>query len=262
MSYYVTKYPEGTFCWASIVSTDLNLTENFLSAIFGWNTVSVPAEGGGKYTLFQLKGKDIAGGIQRPPEMGEIPSHWQSYVSVDHLEATLSKAQELGAIVMMPPVDSVYGRTASIVDPTGALLNFWQAKEKIGAEMVNDTGAMVWNELHTNDRDAAVAFYRDLFGWELNYNPENQYTDILNKGRRNGGILQIPPEWRKMPSNWAVYFTVQNIDSSLAKVKSHGGQVIGKPKEIPLGRFALIQEPAGAHFLIMELKFEPQNWDE
>ena len=55
---------------------------------------------------------------------------------------------------------------AVIADPTGAMLCMWQAKNNIGASLVNEHGTLSWEELMTADVPAAAAFYDKIFGWE------------------------------------------------------------------------------------------------
>ena len=57
------------------------------------------------------------------------------------------------------------GRMAVLQDPTGAVFQVWQAKNSIGAKILNEPGALCWTELTTTDTKAAEAFYTKLFGW-------------------------------------------------------------------------------------------------
>ena len=57
-----------------------------------------------------------------PAQMPEkVPSFWQVYFAVADADATVAKAQELGATVMMEPMDAPgIGRMAALIDPQGA----------------------------------------------------------------------------------------------------------------------------------------------
>ena len=48
---------------------------------------------------------------------------------------------------------------AVIADPTGAVLCLWQPGTNIGAEVVNEPGALTWADIATTDAAAAQAFY-------------------------------------------------------------------------------------------------------
>ena len=47
------------------------------------------------------------------------------------------------------------GRMAAILDPQGAMVIAWKPGGLVGAEVVNEPGAMTWNDLLTSDVKAA-----------------------------------------------------------------------------------------------------------
>ena len=49
-------------------------------------------------------------------------------------------------------------------DPNGAMVNLWQARQHIGATLVNEPGTLIWNELLTDNGEAAYAFYGKVVG--------------------------------------------------------------------------------------------------
>jgi predicted enzyme related to lactoylglutathione lyase len=80
-----------------------------------------PVEGAGSdYTTFH-RGGDPLGGIgglgYRPPE---TPPHWMAYFMVADTDTAVTAAAERGATVLSGPIDTPYGRMASITDPQGA----------------------------------------------------------------------------------------------------------------------------------------------
>ena len=69
--------------------------------------------------------------------------------------------------MIAPPFDVMdAGRMAVVQDPTGAMFELWQAKEHIGAGLVNEPGAFTWTELITPDIPKAAAFYNAVLGWD------------------------------------------------------------------------------------------------
>ncbi len=259
MSYFVTKYPAGTFCLADIYSKDMDTTTEFLTKLFGWTSEVSRTEGKPDYTVYLLDGKVVAGGA--PGLMEDVPSVWNNYVSVDNMEESMKKAEELGGKRLFEPV-VVEGKgvLGLMQDPIGAYFSLWQPENTIGAEVVNKSGAMSWNELYTTDIEASKKFYGDLFGWM--FTTEDDYTTIMNNGRMNGGIMEITPEMGNMPPNWMVYFTVEDIEGTLARVKELGGQVYMEPKEIGPGKIAMIAEPTGAACMLIEMSVTPEEWIE
>src|SRR4051812_2969672 len=90
---------------------------------------------------------------QRDDERAQgIPAHWNSYVTVDVVDAVASRVGDLGGQVYVPPFDVMdVGRRAVLGDPTGGVLSLWEARRHPGAGLVNAPGAFWWNELATRD---------------------------------------------------------------------------------------------------------------
>ena len=260
--YKVTKYPQGTFSWADTSSTNPEAAKQFYMDLFGWGKFDIPIGEGMTYTMFQHQGENVAALSGATPEALEqgIPSHWSCYVSVDDVDALLPIVTANGGQIIYGPMDVFdSGRMAFLMDPTGAPLGLWQAREHIGAGLVNTVGAMCWNELLTWDTAAARAFYTALFGWEYTVD-ENGYIMISNGGRNNGAMMQMDESFGEMPSMWQPYFTVADIDASIAQASSSGGTIIIPKTEAPgAGHFAYLSDPAGAHFYIIQLN-QAEPW--
>ena len=259
MNYTVTKYPQGTFSWADFYSTDMEATKNFFKKVLGWeaeDSTEVP------YTMFKIPEGYVAGGSNMAPE--GFPPSWSCYVSVDDIDEITTKATELGGKVIVAPMEVLEsGKMAGVQDPTGAVVMFWEPKDHIGAGVVNKVGAMVWNELYTNDVEAAKTFYGNLLGWEFDTESSNGYTMIKNNGRANGGIMKISAEMGDMPPHWIPYFTVEKLDSTLTIVEEANGTVVMGPVDLPgIGRMAVIAEPSGAACIAAEFSVAPEEWVE
>jgi hypothetical protein len=56
---------------------------------------------------------------------------------------------------------------AAISDPQGAIVIAWKGSDMLGAEVVNEPGAMTWNDLLTSDVGAARSFYAACLGGRL-----------------------------------------------------------------------------------------------
>jgi predicted enzyme related to lactoylglutathione lyase len=74
------------------------------------------------YTEWQL-GEKTVGGMM--PQDGDtpagMPSFWLTYFAVADTDASLKQAEELGASMVMAPMDIPTGRFAVVKDPHGAL---------------------------------------------------------------------------------------------------------------------------------------------
>src|SRR3954449_8317241 len=190
-------YPAGVTCWVDTEQPDLGAAAAFYTGLFGWTlTDAVPPGAGESYLVATLdaQGAGARGagcrGVPRDgqsdgalaPAIGGRPAAWNTYVAVDDTDGAAAAVRSLGGRVVLPPADAgPGGRWALCVDPLGAEFRLWQARRRLGAQLVNAPGAWNFSDLHTPDRDRALTFYGSLFGWQ---------TSELPGGA--GTMLQVP----------------------------------------------------------------------
>ena len=254
-----TSHPPGTPNWVDLMSPDIDTSKAFYRSVFGWEAEDqVDDEGNRVYVMFSLGGKSVAGLGGQPPGMGTMPATWNTYIATADVAATAEAVTAAGGEVLMPPMqvfDS--GEMATFTDPTGAAFSVWKAGEHVGAEICNEPNTYSWNELMTRDVDTALAFYRAVFGWS--YDDQDMGTMIYHviAGGESGGlgaIMPMPPEMPdQVPNHWGVYFTVTDLDATVAAVTSAGGQIVAEPMDIPgVGRMATVHDPTNASFSLMQ----------
>lgn len=251
----VRKYPDGTFSWIDLATPDQEGAKAFYTQLFGWTADDQPLPMGGSYTMLKLDGYNVAGLGAQPPDQQDqgIPAYWSSYVSVDDVDATVAKATAAGGNALFPPMDVMdEGRMTMIADPAGAMFGLWQAKNHIGAQVVNQPGALVWNELATRDVDGAKAFYNAVFGWGSNTDESNYTTFADENGRIGAGMIQMDDSWGEMPPYWGVYIMVDDVAATVGKAQSLGGNVMVPPTPAgEMGTFSVLQDPQGGVFTVM-----------
>lgn len=258
----VTSHAPGTFSWPELSTTDQKAGVAFYRALFGWDLNEQPMGPGDTYSIFQMRGKPVAAAYTMRPEekQGGAPPHWNSYVTVANVDESANKAASLGGKILAPPFDVMdAGRMAVVQDPTGALFQIWQKNRSIGAEIMNEPGALCWTELTTSDTKAAEEFYVGLFGWTPKHSAPSsvtEYTEFSANGQPGIGMMAKPPDMpARVPSYWMPYFQVANADASVATATGLGGKVMVPAQEIPgTGRFAIITDPQGARFAVFEFK--------
>jgi predicted enzyme related to lactoylglutathione lyase len=113
----------GAVTWNELLTRDPEGAKQFLQALFGLTPVDQDMGGGIKYTILNLGDAGVAGLFPMPQGVPAEapPSFWQVYFEVADTDATVARAQELGASVMMEAttMESV-GRMAALADPHGA----------------------------------------------------------------------------------------------------------------------------------------------
>ncbi len=254
-----SSHQPGTFSWPELATTDQAAGVAFYRALFGWDLNEQSMGPDGTYSMFLMRGKEVAAAYSMRPEerQGGVPPHWNLYVTVRSADESANRAQELGGKLLAPAFDVMdVGRMAIIQDPTGAVFEVWEPKKHIGAKILNEPGALCWSELTTRDPKAAEAFYTKLFGWTSKDSSGDaggmQYTEFNNQGQPGVGMLAMPAEMpAHVPSYWMPYFQVADCDASTAKATGLGAKVMVPPKDIPkTGRFAILGDPQGAMFAL------------
>jgi predicted enzyme related to lactoylglutathione lyase len=251
----VTEYEPGTPSWVDLASPDLPASVGFYESLFGWEAHDLGPSAGG-YNMLEMGGLPVAGA--GPMMMEGQPSAWTTYISVDDADATIARVNQAGGTVFVEPMDVLdVGRMAVFADPTGAAIAVWQPKLHKGAGLVNEPGALVWNELSTRDTAAAIAFYHEVFGWdaETGQMGDMEYTEWKLGGKTIGGMMrmpeQVPPE---APAFWLTYFATADCDATTAAATGLGATVMAHPMDIPAGRFAVLVDPAGAPFGVIAMQ--------
>lgn len=245
--------PVGSPCWTDLWTSDVAGSRAFYAELFGWEAQEANPEFGG-YFMFTRNGVPIAGAMG---PMGDIPAQnvWTTYLATDDIAKLLEAAEADGAAIVSPAIAVAdLGIQAVITDPTGAHLGVWQPGTFPGFTALNQHGAPSWFELHTRDHAAAVDFYRKVFHWDTNSvgdSDEFRYTVMRDpSGERDlAGIMDatsfLPAG---VPAHWSVYWEVDDIDATIAKLEALGGSVVIAAEDTPYGRIAAVSDPAGAQF--------------
>jgi hypothetical protein len=149
------------------------------------------------------------------------------------------------------------GRMAVLADPQGAVFALYTPKnvaDYAGPPTPAQPGNVSWHELMTTDWANAFEFYAALFGWtrDTAYDMGPAGTYQLYRGDAPwplGGMFNKPFEV-PVPA-WMLYVRVDDLEGTVKKVRSNGGQVINGPMDVPGGdRIAQCLDPEGAAFAL------------
>jgi predicted enzyme related to lactoylglutathione lyase len=203
--------------------------------------------------MFERDGAPTAGGMGYIGDM-TASNTWKPYFCTDDIDATLKNAEAAGATIQagaMPVAD--LGVQAVLADPTGAAFGLWQPGTFTGFAVIGEPGAPSWFELHTSDHPTAVAFYRDLFGYEINPVADTDEFRYFTFRRPEsdedlGGMMDSRTWLPEGGDHWAIYWHVDDASVAVETVKSLGGSVKQGPDNTPYGVLALVTDPAGADF--------------
>ena len=272
-------YPQGAPCWIDSARGDPHATAGFYARLFGWAFEDVlPDTDPGCYLVARLQDGDVAAigsGLDGDPA-------WNTYVCVEDAAAVAARAARAGGDVLAGPVPvGDAGRMASVVDATGATVFLWEPGRFGGAQVVNAPGSWNWSTLRTRDPERAVAFYRDVFGWEavavdlglgtpatmLALPGYGDHLAAREPGLRERHATEGVPagfadaigwlepmgreQWGdRVPSHWSVTFAVADVDAVVARAVGLGGRVVAAPLSLGPTRLAAIADPDGVAFAV------------
>jgi predicted enzyme related to lactoylglutathione lyase len=250
-----TSHAPGSFSWADLATSDPGGAKAFYVGLFGWDAEDSPVPDGSVYTMLSKGGKNVA--ALYGAREGQPPA-WNSYVTVESADAVAAAAEEHGGSVEMEPLDVMdVGRMAVIQDPTGAYFSVWEPRASIGAERVNEPGALTLNQLNASEPERAQEFYAGVFGWRFEAvgGGNTPYWGIYNGDRLNGGMMPLAPELGA-PSHWLVYFGSESVDDDAGRIRELGGEPLIEPMAVPGGRILPARDPQGAVFAVLSGRFD------
>lgn len=250
-----TSAPVGAPIWIDLASSDVDRSQEFYAAVFGWTFESGGPEFGGYVNAF-CDGKPVAGLNFNDPQWN-VPDGWATYLHTTDAKATLDKAVAAGGVACAegPPepmqIDD-RGCMGMLTDPTGAFVGLWQPAAHRGFEVVNENGAPTYFQLTTRDHRKALRFYSEVFGWQVESvsdTDEFRYSTANFDGEALLGIMEMDVD----PS-WFFFLGADDVDKTVQLVLDNGGSVVREAEDTPYGRLASVADSTGAGFNLSSLQ--------
>jgi predicted enzyme related to lactoylglutathione lyase len=243
---------DGRWVWHEMNTTDMGVGSEYYRSLFGWGADEMDMGEFGKYLMLKVGEVPVVGmGAAQPG----APSHWLSYLHTSNLEGSVAKVPELGGTLLAPIFEIPrIGRAAVVQDPDGGVFALFQGTEGGGEE--RDWSAppamhsVCWVELMAKDPSKVLPFYTGLVDWSAV--PMGPDMTVFKKGEAMvASVRQMPPEAAGAPSHWMVYMLVDDVAVSQKRSEALGGVTFKGETEIPgMGRFAVVQDPAGGVFAL------------
>lgn len=262
------SYPAGVPCWVETLQRDPRASTDFYGAVLGWDFAGpgpMPGDPPGEYFVARTRGRDAAG---IGSLIGDWEPVWSTYVRVDSAEEAVARATSLGATLIAPPVDAPpAGRLAVLADPAGAVFGVWEARDREGAQVVNEHGAWAMSALSTVDPEGAKAFYGALFGWEAEpFGPPEAGVTLFRLPGYVGGEPEQPVPRDVVAAViaadgdgspvWGVDFWVPDAQAVSEEAAQRGGTVVVAPHDQGPFRRAIIADPEGATLSVSQLMYQ------
>ena len=111
-------------------------------------------------------------------------------------------------------------------------------------------GKVVWNDLVTEDLDAARRFYGEVFGWTFENTTNaagNPYALAKSGNVYVAGLVSIAArdDGAKL-SRWLPYVSVTDVDAAVSRATAANAKVAVGARDVRVGRVAAIIDPEGA----------------
>jgi predicted enzyme related to lactoylglutathione lyase len=244
-----TPWPDGTPCWIDYGAPDPAAAKSFYGSLLGWEWTADSPEFGGYVNA--LKDGQQAAGLGPLMNPTDSPS-WTTYFATSDAAATCERIRQAGGTVVVEPMEvGPMGTMVIAADPQGNAFGLWQAGTHTGVQVFNEPGSLVWNEAAVDDPTAAREFYAAVFGFTFEEVPGAEgYTTFATGDRPLGGLGGVSPG---APKGWATCFAVASADDTVAAVEAGGGKVTMAPMDTDFGRFAVVSDPWGASFSVMQV---------
>ena len=177
-------------------------------------------------------------------------SQWITVMSVADVNAAAASVSANGGEVLTPPTDvGPRGVIAIVAGPDKAIIALLESRGGDPAPQEPAMNGWLWNELWTDDVDAASRFFGAVAGLEVddrNVEGSDLVFRLLTDGDQPRAAVLPHPFAGELPV-WVNYLRVEDPAAITARVEALGGRVIvpAQPRSIG-GTVAFVAGPSGA----------------
>ncbi len=239
----------GTFTAYELNTIDLAAARTFYARVLGWR-----AETRDGHELWERNGQVVANlvSLPEPARAQGAPPHWLGHRRVEDVVEEQARFVDAGGQALGPTWQRWDGaRAGRVRDAQGVVSAITDGPNAAPID------ACAWHELHTTDRDAAWAQYGEPFGWRkseaMELGPPIGTYQMFRWGTatRGAGAMSNSALAPETHPHWLFYFTVNDLERSVAAVRELGGTVYRGPMDVPGGdRVALCEDDQRAAFAL------------
>jgi len=121
----------GLPSWFELHTTDYAGALAFYRDVFGWTIQTLTDTPEMKYSVLDHGDDPLAGIFDVSGQGPDARLGWVFYVWVADADATAARVAALGGSVLDQPVDTPYGRLATVADPQGAVFKLMAANDQM-----------------------------------------------------------------------------------------------------------------------------------
>lgn len=109
-----------------------------------------------------------------------------------------------------------------------------------------DRTIMVWGEIPVSDLEKSVAFYSEVFGYEMKIDTSgpNPMADL--GGQQNSAGAHLYPGTPSADGGNTIHLALpDSLEAGIARCEGAGGEIVSPPIAIPTGRFVYAKDIDG-----------------
>lgn len=246
----------GMPCWIELITTNLDRAREFYANLFDWEyeTHSDPVSGEHVIALregFPVASLRAASGDQ---------SQWRIYLAAADCAEKVAEAESHGAVQTVP-LNTVpkIGRKAVLVGPSDAEFGLLEPEESWQFD-VGLPGTLMWAELVTIKAQTADTFFQELFGYTAEQFGTEHRSDYSVWYLGEESVLARVSMIRDFITetthpHWLLYLGVDaeiGTDELVRTAIANGGRVRVDPYDSSIGRMAVLRDPTGARFAVID----------
>ncbi|MBB5159580.1 VOC family protein [Saccharopolyspora phatthalungensis] len=238
------------------MTTDVGVACEFYSGLFGWDYESHDDPRAGLHVIAFHEGFPVAS-IR---ESGDGRSRWRLFLAAEDSAATAAEAGKLGGQIVVPR-SRVSGLGVKLVLSTPADDEFGLLEPDEAWQFdVGLPGTLVWAELVTIKAQTADHFYGELFGYSAEQFGTEHRTGYAVWYLDGESVLARVSMIREHITtgtrpHWLVYLGVDEsvgTDELVHTAIALDGRVRVDPYDSSLGRVAVLRDPTGARFAVVD----------
>jgi predicted enzyme related to lactoylglutathione lyase len=251
------EHHSGKMIWADLVTPELGNAERFYGGLFGWSFRDIHTADT-DYAVATLNGRPVAGLVQRAIPAGDQKQPaWLTFLAVRDVDTAVRLARGGGATVLAEPRSyRGRGRQAVLSDPEGAVFAMLASSSGDPGDFLAAPGEWIWVSLLAKDPGATAAFYKKTFGYDVFELPQEGtavHIVLSSDDYARAGVNSLPQDSKRRHPHWLNFVRVADAADTAAKAVSLGGRTLVDPYvDRHGGRIAVLADPAGAPFGVME----------
>ncbi|QGK69780.1 VOC family protein [Allosaccharopolyspora coralli] len=245
----------GMPCWIELISPEPQRAAEFYAGLFGWTFAEHTAPDAGEHLIAHRQGFAVASIRSCPPGKA---ARWRLFLATGDLAETVARAEAHGATTTVPPVAvSGVGTKTVLMSPADAEFGLLEPEPSWEFD-VGLPGTLMWPELVAIKAQTADVFFHDLFDYEAEEFGSQQGYSVWFLGEESVMARvsmvreHIGPETRP---HWLIYLGADpevGVDELVRRAVGLDGRVRVVPYDSSLGRVAVLRDPTGARFALVD----------